>query len=48
LPVFLLPFAARTLRFDPAIVSGPFITTVVDVVGLMVYFGVATKVMGLG
>ncbi len=44
----LLPFAARALRFDPAIVSGPFITTVVDVVGLMVYFGVATKVMGLG
>ncbi|HOP51553.1 MAG TPA: magnesium transporter [Synergistales bacterium] len=44
----ILPFAARALRFDPAIVSGPFITTVVDVVGLLVYFGIATRIMGLG
>jgi len=44
----LLPFAARALRFDPAIVSGPFITTVVDVVGLLVYFQIARSVLGLG
>jgi magnesium transporter len=44
----VLPFAARAMRLDPAIVSGPFITTVVDVFGLLIYFGIASRVMGIG
>ncbi|MCD6506250.1 magnesium transporter [Candidatus Poribacteria bacterium] len=36
-----LPIIARKLRFDPAVVSGPLVTTLVDVVGLAVYFEIA-------
>lgn len=44
----VLPFAAKALRIDPAIVSGPFITTIVDVTGLLVYFSVAGLFLGIG
>ncbi len=44
----LLPVVARVVRIDPAIMSGPFITTVVDVVGLIVYFEIAHRVLGVG
>ena len=37
----LLPMAARKLHFDPAIMTGPLITTVVDSVSLVVFFNVA-------
>ncbi len=37
----LLPMAARKLHFDPAIMAGPLITTVVDSVSLIVFFNVA-------
>lgn len=43
-----LPFIARFIKMDPAIMSGPFITTVVDVVGLIVYFEIAGRVLGIG
>jgi len=43
-----LPFIARLIKMDPAIMSGPFITTVVDVVGLIVYFEIARHVLGVG
>jgi len=43
----LLPFVARLLRIDPAIMSGPFITTIVDVLGLIVYFEIAEHVLNL-
>jgi magnesium transporter len=36
----LLPFAMRRLGFDPATSSAPFVATVVDVTGLMIYFTV--------
>lgn len=36
-----LPLIARLCRFDPAVMSGPLITTVVDVVGVAIYFQVA-------
>lgn len=42
-----LPLAAKRLRFDPAVMAGPFITTIVDVVGLIVYFEVARLVIGI-
>ncbi len=37
----LLPFLLRKLRFDPASASAPFVATLVDVMGLIIYFSVA-------
>jgi magnesium transporter len=37
----LLPFALRRLGFDPAASSAPFVATLVDVTGLVIYFSVA-------
>lgn len=36
-----LPFVARRLGFDPATLSGPVITSVMDLLGVMIYFGFA-------
>jgi magnesium transporter len=36
-----LPFVARRLGFDPATLSGPVITSVMDLSGVMIYFGYA-------
>ncbi len=38
----LLPIIAKKLKFDPAIMAGPLITTIVDTVSLIVYFKIAT------
>ncbi len=37
----LVPLLARRLGIDPAIVSAPFITTVVDATGLVIYYSIA-------
>lgn len=37
----MLPFVLRRLGFDPASASAPFVATLVDVTGLIIYFGVA-------
>ena len=37
----LLPFVLRRLGFDPATSSAPFVATLVDVTGLVIYFTVA-------
>lgn len=34
----ILPFVRTLLNFDPALASGPFITSVVDAIGLVIYF----------
>ena len=34
----LLPFLLRRLGFDPATSSAPFVATLVDVTGLVIYF----------
>ncbi len=45
---FFTPLFARyVLRVDPAVVSSPLITTLVDAVGLAIYFGIAIAIMGL-
>jgi len=44
----LLPFVALLLKSDPAVVSSPFLTTLADVVGLMMYFIIARSIMGVG
>jgi magnesium transporter len=38
----MLPFLLRRLGFDPAKASAPFVATLVDVSGLIIYFTVAT------
>ncbi len=37
----LMPILAKTVKLDPAVMASPFITTVVDGVSLLVYFGIA-------
>lgn len=41
----LLPFLLRRLGFDPASASAPFVATLSDVTGLLIYFTVATLVL---
>jgi len=41
----MLPFALRRLGFDPATSSAPFVATLVDVTGLVIYFSVAVIVL---
>jgi len=42
-----LPFLFRSFGFDPALMSAPFITTAVDVLGVLIYFNIAGLVLGL-
>ena len=42
-----LPFLAKRIGVDPAVMASPFITTLVDVVGLMMYFAVSAYAFGL-
>jgi magnesium transporter len=44
----VLPLVLRKLKVDPAVVSAPFISTLVDGTGLMIYFTVARIVLHLG
>jgi magnesium transporter len=41
----LLPFVLKRLGFDPAASSAPFVATLVDVTGLVIYFSVALVVL---
>ncbi len=43
----LLPLAAKRIGIDPAVMSAPFITTFVDATGLVIYFEIARRVLGL-
>jgi magnesium transporter len=43
----LLPLLAARLRIDPALVSGPVMTTLLDTTGLFIYFSIARVVSGL-
>lgn len=42
-----LPFLARRLGIDPAVVSAPLITTLVDASGLLIYFGFAHLILDM-
>ena len=42
-----LPFLFKALKFDPALMSAPFITTAVDVLGVMIYLNIARLILGL-
>lgn len=37
----VLPMVAKKLRFDPAVMASPFITTIVDAIALLIYFAIA-------
>jgi len=43
----LLPLLATKLRFDPAMVSGPLMSTLVDATGLLIYLSVAKLMLSL-
>ena len=42
-----LPLLAKRAGFDPAVMASPFITTIVDAISLLIYFRVATALLGL-
>jgi magnesium transporter len=41
----MLPFILRRLGADPATSSAPFVATLVDVTGLIIYFSIALVIM---
>jgi magnesium transporter len=41
----LLPLLLKKLKFDPALTAGPFIATIIDAVGIAIYFQVAIWLM---
>ncbi len=41
----MLPFVLKRLRFDPAVASAPFVATLVDVTGLVIYFSIAYLIL---
>lgn len=38
----LLPFILRKLRLDPAVASAPLVTSLVDILGVLIYFSIAS------
>lgn len=43
----VIPILINKLKIDPAVASGPFITTINDTFGLMIYFSIATRLLHL-
>lgn len=43
----VLPLTAKRVGVDPAVMSAPFITTFVDATGLIIYFEIARRVLGI-
>jgi magnesium transporter len=41
----MLPFILRRLGLNPASASAPFVATLVDVTGLVIYFSIARVIM---
>jgi magnesium transporter len=44
----MLPLVFTKLGFDPAIASSPFVASLVDVAGIVIYFSVAQRLLGVG
>ncbi|MDY0277344.1 MAG: magnesium transporter [Acholeplasma sp.] len=44
---FTIPLTLNKFKMDPAVASGPFITTLVDILSLIIYFGLATLMLGV-
>lgn len=43
----ILPMVAKKIGFDPAVMASPFITTIVDALSLLIYFQMATIILGI-
>ncbi|GGM24738.1 magnesium transporter MgtE [Paraliobacillus quinghaiensis] len=43
----LVPMLMHRFKIDPAVASGPFITTINDIISVLIYFGLATAFMNL-
>ena len=43
----MLPLLLHRVGFDPAVASSPFVASIVDVTGIIVYFTVARSLLGL-
>lgn len=43
----LLPMGAKKLGFDPAVMASPMITTIVDACSLLIYFMIASAILGV-
>lgn len=43
----MLPIFARSFRLDPAVVSAPSLASIVDVSGMLIYFGTAAAILNL-
>ncbi|MBX5319186.1 magnesium transporter [Staphylococcus caprae] len=41
----MIPLLMNKFKIDPAVASGPFITTINDIVSMLIYFGLATSFM---
>jgi magnesium transporter len=44
----MLPLVLTKVGFDPAIASSPFVSSLVDVAGIVIYFTIAIELLGLG
>ena len=42
-----LPMVAEKIGIDPAVMAAPFITTIVDALSLLIYFAIASQVLGI-
>ena len=43
----MLPLAFHKLKIDPALTSSPFIATIMDATGLLIYFNIAKLLLGM-
>jgi magnesium transporter len=43
----ILPLGAARMKWDPAVVASPALTTIVDITGLLIYFGTAKLLLGI-
>lgn len=43
----ILPLGAAKMKWDPAVVASPALTTIVDITGLLIYFGTAKILLGI-
>lgn len=41
----VLPIIAKKMKFDPAVMASPLITTITDAISLLIYFGLATAIL---
>ena len=43
----VLPMLAKKIKLDPAIMASPLLTTILDTCSVLIFFYIATKVLGL-